>query len=271
MAAISGGAAKSIRLRSTYNHRGRTMLAMSARIIMKNLWFYLSMALLIVALETMNGLGLFGKSSHAGVLFVCAYLSANLPLVILHGISLTDAVNYRKGGRLAAGFKVALIAAIIVSLTLYLFLKTAYKGPGVTRTNSDYLALIGALVLVLPAAITLLGSWIPAGLMHKDPGFVSAIGRGIMSIHTVYWRLALALAAYILLATILGTAYILAVGTAPSLTTDAGGLDTLGIAHWYVTMLLGMFLLTYINVVICMDYMRFEKISLDDKSGATPA
>ena len=248
------------------------MLAMSARIITKNLWFYLSMAFLIVALETMNGLGFFGRSSHAGVLFICAYLSANLPLVILHGISLTEAVNYRGGGRLAAGLKVALIAAIIVGLTVYLFLKIAMgKGPGVARTNSDYLALIGALVLVLPAVITLLGSWIPAGLMHKDPGFVSAVGRGVMSIHTVYWRLVLALAAYILLATILGTAYVFAVGKAPSLTTEAGGIDTMGIACWYVTMFLGMVLLTYVNVVICVCYMRFEKIDLIDAPHATPA
>ncbi|MBS1168875.1 MAG: hypothetical protein H6R00_4900 [Proteobacteria bacterium] len=246
------------------------MLTRSARFIRENLWFYFFLALVVIVMQTLRSLGALGQSTHAGVLVVCAYLSANVPLAILHGTSLTGAASFRGHGQLKAGLKVATIAAIIAGLTTYLFLRTVIsKGPGGTMTNSDYFAFLGILVLALPAVITLLGSWVPAGLAQKDPGFVSAVGRGVMSVHTVYWRLVLSLTAYILVAIILGTAYVFAVGKAPFLTTGSGGLDVPGIAYWYIITLFGMMLLTYINVVVCMDYMRFEKI--DPEGGALGA
>lgn len=248
------------------------MLDRSARIIGENIWFYLVAALLIMALETVNSLGFLGRSSHIWILFVFAYLSANLPLVIVHGLTLTGAARHKGRGRLVAGFKVALIVAIIAGLTTYVFLEFAMsKAPGVPMSTFDYLAFVIILTLALPAVVTLLGSWVPAGLMRKAPRLLSAIGRGVRSIHTVYWRLVLSLGAYVLVGSALGAAYVLAVGRAPLPTMVSGGIDAPGIAYWYLTTLLGMFLATYVNVVVCMDYMRIEKIDLETAARATIA
>lgn len=243
------------------------MLTRSARIISENLRFYFFLALVVIVLETLHSLGTFGHSVNAGVIFVYSYLCANIPLVILHGTSLTSAASFRGHGQLKAGLKVATIAAIIAGLTTALLLKMVIKANTGVRTNPDYVAFFGVLVLAIPAVVTLLGSWVPAGIMQKAPGFIAAIGRGLMSIQTVYWRLVVSLAAYILVAIILGTAYVFATGKVPFLTTGNGGIDLPGIAYWYIVTLFGMFLLTYTNVVICMDYMRIEKI---DPEGGTP-
>lgn len=244
------------------------MLTRSVRIISENLRFYFFLALVVIVLETLRSLGTFGHSVNAGVIFVYSYLCANIPLVILHGTSLTSAASLRGHGRLKAGLKVAMIAAIIAGLTTALLLKMVIiKANTGVRTNPDYVAFFGVLVLAIPAVVTLLGSWVPAGIMQKAPGFIAAIGRGLMSIQTVYWRLVVSLAAYILMGIILGTAYGLVTGKVPFLTTGNGGIDLPGIAYWYIVTLFGMFLLTYTNVVICMDYMRIEKI---DPEGGAP-
>lgn len=245
------------------------MLARSARIIDENLWFYVCTALLVVALETVIRLGFLEPSSHAGILyvfvfiFVFVYLSANLPFVITQRIKLTATVSLRGHGRLAAGLKVALIAAILVGVSVYMLFKVLLdRKPVALMVASDYAAFLAFLVPALSAVLTLLGSWVPAGIMRKGPGLVSAIRRGVMSIHTVYWRLVLSFALFVFLASLLGTIYVIVAGDAPSLATDSGGPQALGIIYWYLTTLLGMMLFTYINVVICICYMRFEKIDL---------
>lgn len=247
------------------------MLAMSVHIIMKNPRLYLSVALLVIVLETIRGLGFFRQITDAGMLLVYAYFGSNLTLIILRSISFTGAPNYKWYGRLAAGLKVALIFSVLFVVKDYLFFKIEMsKEPGAFITASYYFARIGVQVLVVPAVFTLLGSWVPAGIVGKDASFVSAVGRGVMSVHTVYWRLVLFFSVTFLLEVIVNIVYAFTIAKVPFLTTASGDMSVPGLAYWYLhrclLILSGMVLLTYVNVVVCICYLRFEKIDLDEAS-----
>ena len=49
----------------------------------------------------------------------------------------------------------------------------------------------------------------------------------------------------------------------PTLVTPDGGLDLFGIACGYLMALVGLALLTYVNVVVSVCYARAENIDLD--------
>lgn len=243
------------------------MLAKSARIIRRHFVFYLLMALLIVTWETINSLRLLESSTHTGVIVACAFLCANLPQVVLQGAPLSIAGGFTRAGAITTGLKVAVIAAVLFSFTVYVSINAYETVPaGANLPLFDQLVLAGLLVIVLPMIVTFLGSWIPAGIMKEKVGLLMAFGRGFVSIHTVYWRLVLALGASILLSFLILFAYLLTFEREPSMVTPGGGIDAWSIACWYLVSLVWLALLTYVNVVVCVCYARAEKIDL----GAIP-
>lgn len=242
------------------------MLVKSVRIIEENIGFYLFIAFLIVVVGTLSSLGYLGDSGHVGMLVAITYLSANLPLMILRNISLTTAVaKARESGGKATYFKMGLIAVIMAVFTIFVsYNRAASLPPGAEPTTTDNLTFVGILVVVLPMFVTFLGSWIPAGIIKKETGFLKAIGRGLMSIHTVYWRLVLAFGAFFLVSLLIIFPYVLAFGHTPSIATPSGGIDPWSISCWYLVAFAGLALLTYANVVVCLCYARAEKIDLDE-------
>lgn len=245
------------------------MLARSVRIIRENIAFYLFIAALIVVVGTLSSLGYLGDSGRVGVVVAFAYLSANLPVMVLRNVSLAAAVaKARESGNGSTYFKVALIATIMAAFTIF----AAALLPGVGSTTTDDLARAGVLAVALPMIVTCLGSWIPAGIVNRGTGLLKALRRGLVSIHTVYWRLVLALGASFLLAILIVTAFAAAFERAPSIATPSGGIDPWSIACWFLVSLVGLALLTYANVVVCLCYLRAENIDPDEAARTpTPA
>jgi len=246
------------------------MLATSARIIRDNWIYYLLMALLIVVWETTDNLRPLGESTHTGAIGACVLLCARLPSVVLQGGPLNMATAFKSPETLIIGFQVALIASILAGFMIYLEMNAYADLPhGAELPIFDKLVLAGLLVIVQPMIVTFLGSWIPAGVMKKEPGFLLAIGRGFLSIHTVYWRLVLSLGASLLLSLLIIFVYMISFGSAPSIVTPSGSIAPWSIVCWYLVSLVWLALLTYVNVVVCVCYARAEKIDLGAASRAT--
>ena len=92
-----------------------------------------------------------------------------------------------------------------------------------------------------------------------------------MSLHTVHWRLVLALVAAVLIWLLIIIAHLATFELLPALVTPDGGLDLFGFACGYLMALVGLALLTYVNVVVCVCYARSENISLDTPPEGTGA
>ena len=240
------------------------MLARSARIMRDHSALYLLLALLIVGWEVVIGLKLWAGPGHIGEIVACLYLSTGLPYQVLRGMPLGSAAGFTAPGSMAAGFKVVLIAVLLTSVTLY----ATYRTPvlmvfGMYPPLVELLIVAGSLALALPLIVTLLGSWIPAGIMGKGAGLHRALIRGIQSLHTVYWRLVLALVAAFVIWLMIIIAHLATFELLPTLVTPDGGLDLFGIACGYLMALVGLALLTYVNVVVSVCYARAENIDLD--------
>lgn len=247
------------------------MLVKSARIIGQNIGFYLFIAFMLVAVGTLDSLGYLGGSGRFGMIAAFTCLSANLPVMILQNVSLTAAVakTQKSEDGFATFLKVGLIATLLAGFTVYVTTNAvADLPPGTDLPIFDKLVLAGLLVIVLPMIVTVLGSWIPAGIINKEAGFLKALGRGLMSIHTVYWRLVLAFGAFFLALFAIALVYVTAFRSAPSIATPSGGIDPWSVACWYLVSLAGLALVTYANVVVCLCYARAEKIDL---SAVAPA
>ncbi|WP_284539144.1 hypothetical protein [Pleomorphomonas sp. T1.2MG-36] len=233
---------------------------------------YLLLALLIVGGEVVAGLKLWAGPGHIGEIVACLYLSTGLPFLLLRGMPLSSAAGFTAPGAMAAGFKVVLIAVLVTSVTLYATYRTTVLMIfGMYPPLAELLMVAGLLALALPLIVTLLGSWIPAGIMGKGAGLHRALIRGGMSLHTVYWRLVLALVAAVLIWLLIIIAHLAAFGLLPMLVTPDGGLDLFGIACGYLMALVGLALLTYVNVVVCVCYARSENIALDTPPEGTGA
>lgn len=248
------------------------MLARSARIMRDHSALYLLLALLIVGWEALIGLKLFAEPGHVGEIVACLYLSTNLPFLVLFGTPLTRAAGFTAPGAMAAGFKVVLIAVILTAVTLYASYHTvALMIFGMYPPLAELLIVAGLLALALPLIVTLFGSWVPAGIAGKGAGLHRAILRGVMSLHTVYWRLVLALVAAVLIWLLIIIAHLATFELLPALVTPDGGLDLFGFACSYLMALVGLALLTYVNVVVCVCYARSENIALDGAQEGTGA
>ncbi len=248
------------------------MLVRSARIMRDHYLLYLLLALLIVGWEALIGLGLFAEPGHVGEIVACLYLSTNLPFLVLFGTPLTRAAGFTAPGSMAAGFKVVLIAVLLTAVTLYAtYRTTALMIFGMYPPLAELLIVAGLLVLALPLIVTLFGSWIPAGIAGKGAGLHRALIRGVLSLHTVYWRLVLALAAAFVVWLLIIIAHLAAFELLPTLVTPDGALDPIGLACGYLMALVGLALLTYVNVVVCMCYARSEAIALDTPPEGTGA
>ncbi|MCM5557032.1 hypothetical protein [Pleomorphomonas sp. JP5] len=248
------------------------MLVRSARIMRDHYVLYLLLALLIVGWEALIGLELFAEPGHVGEIVACLYLSTGLPFLVLRGMPLSSAAGFTAPGSMAAGFKVVLIAVLLTSVMLYAtYRTTALMVFGMYPSLAELLIVAGLLVLTLPLIVTLLGSWIPAGIAGKGAGLHRALLRGVMSLHTVYWRLVLALAAAFVVWCLIVLAHLAAFGWPPMLMTQGGALAPIGLAAGYLIALVGLALLTYVNVVVCVCYARAENIDLDRPPEGTGA
>ncbi len=248
------------------------MLARSARIMRDHYLLYLLLALLIVGWEVLIGLKLFAEPGHVGEIVACLYLSTGLPFLVLRGMPLNSAAGFTAPGSMAAGFKVVLIAVLLTAVMLYASYHTvAMMVFGMYPPLAELLIVAGLLVLTLPLIVTLLGSWIPAGIAGKGAGLHRALIRGVMSLHTVYWRLVLALVAAVVVWLLIILAHLAAFELLPALVTQGGALDPVGITCGYLMALVGLALLTYVNVVVCVSYARSENIALDGAQEPTKA
>lgn len=246
------------------------MLARSARIMRDHYVLYLLLALLIVGWEVLIGLKLFAEPGHVGEIVACLYLSTGLPFLVLRGMPLNSAAGFTAPGAMAAGFKVVLIAVILTAVMLYAtYRSTVLMVFGMYPPLAELLIVAGLLALALPLIVTLFGSWIPSGIAGKGAGLHRALIRGVMSLHTVYWRLVLALVAAVLIWLLIIIAHLATFGLLPMLVTEGGALDPVGIACGYLMAVVGLALLTYVNVVVCVCYARSENIDLDGAPGAT--
>lgn len=239
------------------------MLIESARIIRENVAFYLTIALLMVAAEAMSVSGLPLAFSHLVVTFGYVYVCANLPFAILKRAPLADGVRSWGTGRLAAGLKVVVIILVLAALEMGVLMKVLRNNvPGTLPPASILLELFGILLFVQPIVIILLGSWIPAGIMRQNPGFMLAIVRGVKSIRMIYPRLLVAYFAFAFVFFICLLAYASTYGVLPSTITPDGKINVSGVAFWCLGMLWALAFLTYVQAVICLDYVDFEKSTL---------